>query len=269
MTYRISRSVATALGISFAAIDVYAVASSLYVRETGISYIVVAGACVAATAPILPLLAEHCWRVGQRLKAVAVSALLAPVLILVILSATERMSTARDRETLARLDQAQRVDIARAAVTDADAEISSLAASARAECRGGRGRECRRLESELAAARSRLAAARVALADIGVAQEEDPLAQRIAAIVPGITQEQVNLYLPLLLPVMVPLLGIVLLAIGLAPDKAGEEQPTPPRKKKKRPAAQKGPPKSKTVRKPKRGPVQIIPFPRKGDLEKP
>ena len=51
----------------------------------------------------------------------------------------------------------------------------------------------------------------------GVAPKSDPMAARLAAVVPGLTEEAVLLYQPLALPLTISLLGILLIAAGARP----------------------------------------------------
>jgi hypothetical protein len=58
------------------------------------------------------------------------------------------------------------------------------------------------LKTAEAAARQRVADARAKVAGLGARTVEDPLVRRLAAIVPGVSEAQVQLYLPLLFPTL-------------------------------------------------------------------
>jgi hypothetical protein len=64
----------------------------------------------------------------------------------------------------------------------------------------------------LQASRQRLATARNEQANVGVVPT-DPQARRLAAILP-MTEEQIALFQPLVLPVAISLIGLLLIAAG-------------------------------------------------------
>jgi hypothetical protein len=78
-----------------------------------------------------------------------------------------------------------------------------------------RGPRCAAAEKREKEARERLDAARERLVSVGVAKVEDSGAQRIAAIVP-LSEAQIALYQPLLLPIWLELSGLALLTYGLS-----------------------------------------------------
>ncbi len=81
--------------------------------------------------------------------------------------------------------------------------------AAEAECATGRGPQCHKLEDKVDADRK-------ALATAAPTQSTDPGAERIATVL-GVDENEVQLYLPLLLPLGLELGGFIFLATGLAP----------------------------------------------------
>ena len=111
------------------------------------------------------------------------------------------------------------------AVTKAEAEVADKDLVVTSECtRAPKGVDpdgprCRAAKKLAAESRERLDAARDKLEKSGVAPKSDPMAKRLAAVVPGLTEEAVLLYQPLTLPLTISLLGILLIAAGARPKK--------------------------------------------------
>jgi hypothetical protein len=68
------------------------------------------------------------------------------------------------------------------------------------------------LEARADISRQRLEAARTELAQAGVVPS-DPQARRLAAILP-VSEEPIQLYQPLILPIAISVLGLLLIAVG-------------------------------------------------------
>jgi hypothetical protein len=205
-------------GVALTAIEIVGAVTYL-VSQASPSYLVAGGVVVTAVAAILPILAARCWRKGRRILAVLLWAALVPALSLIFTAAVERTGGAKDAANRDRQVVAQKIELARDAVKDAKAVADSDEAAAKAECsrapKGAdpRGPQCVAAEKRADNSRQRLEAARDAQAKAGVVPP-DPQARRIAAILPGVSEEAVQLYQPLVLPLAISVLGLLLVAAG-------------------------------------------------------
>jgi hypothetical protein len=188
---------------------------------------------------------ESAWRARRWLTALLLGALGLLAVLISLLAVVDRTSSrydaatqSRASENLPRVAAQQAVDEARKAVATAEAEAT-------AECRSGNGPRCAGLEKRATEARERLAKARSELTKLGARTAEDPAAQRIAAVL-HVSEAQIGMVQPLLLPVWLELSGLVLLTYGLssARREAPIEKPKRKARKQKRaprkPAAQDG-----------------------------
>jgi hypothetical protein len=127
----------------------------------------------------------------------------------------DRTSSRYDAGTQARASE----NLPRLAAQKAEAEakkaVEKAEADASAECISGNGPRCTGLEKRAGEARERLKSARSELTKLGAPTAEDPAARRIAAWL-GVSEAQVGLTQPLLLPVWIELSGLVLLTYGLS-----------------------------------------------------
>jgi hypothetical protein len=97
-----------------------------------------------------------------------------------------------------------------AAVNEAKAVADEDESAAKAECATGRRAKCLGLEARADQSRQRLEAARTALAQAGVVPS-DPQARRLAITILLVSEEAVQLYQPLVLPLAISALGLLLL----------------------------------------------------------
>jgi hypothetical protein len=114
----------------------------------------------------------------------------------------------RATENLPRVAAEQVVTEAKQALTTAEAAVS-------AECLSGVGPRCTGLETRVAKARERLKTARDELTKLGAHTAENPSEKRIAAWL-GVSEAQVAMAQPLLLPIWIELSGLALLTYGLS-----------------------------------------------------
>jgi hypothetical protein len=209
---------AIAGGVALTAIEVTGAVTYL-VSQDSPSYLVAGGAIVTVVAAILPILAVRCWRGGRHYLALLLWAALLPALSLIFTAAVERTGGARDAANRERQVVAQRIELARETVKDAKVVADTDELAAKTECarapKGAdpRGPACKSLEARAENSRKRLEATREKLAQAGVVPQ-DPQARRIAAVLPGITEEAVHLYQPLVLPLAISILGLLLIAAG-------------------------------------------------------
>jgi hypothetical protein len=165
------------------------------------SPLVLAGVIVTLCAASAPPFAERAAKTGQPFKAVMLWLFFA-LAVAFSLSA----SIARSSGHVAGKAASTEASNAQAALAREAYEAAK--ASAAAEC-VKRGRKCRELEGKVDEARK-------ALARAAPVQSVDPGAERLAAVL-GVSQDKVQLYAPLFLPLGLELGGFIFLALGLAP----------------------------------------------------
>jgi hypothetical protein len=230
------RVVAFTFGACLVGIEIKGAVEYLLRQEGGqFSYIVAGGAVVTAVAPFIPWLAERSWHAGNRFIPILLMLAMLPALSLIVTAAIERTGGARDAAGQAREAVLVRMALAKKAETEAAAQLATDEAAAADECKTGRGPRCTGLEDRAAASRARLSEARDAIAAIGPAPI-DSQARRIAAILP-LTEQQVELYQPIILPVTVSLLGILFLSAAFAPGRRKGIDVTPEPKPRPSPTA--------------------------------
>jgi len=137
---------------------------------------------------------------------------LVPALSLVFSAAVERTGGARDAANKDRQAIAQHIELKREAVKDAKVVADEDELAAKIDCASGRKAKCLGLEARADISRQRLEAARTELAQAGVVPT-DPQARRLAAILP-VSEEAIQLYQPLILPLAISALGLLLIAVG-------------------------------------------------------
>lgn len=211
--FRYSRWALAAIvaGVCLTAIEVYGAVSYL-VSQAQPHYLVAGGAVVTMVAAILPILAGRCWGNGRYILAVLLWAALVPALSVIVCAAVERTGNANDTAQRGRQAVAQRLALARDAEKEAKAVADSDEAAAKAECATGRGQKCLGLEARADQSRQRLETARSGVAQAGVAPK-DPMASRLAAVLP-VSEAEVRLYQPLILPLSISGLGLLLITVG-------------------------------------------------------
>lgn len=236
---------AIAAGAVLTAIEVVGAVGYL-VNQNQPSYLVAGGAVVTIVAAGLLPLAERCWRRGRRLLAALLVAALVPALSVIVVAAVERTGGAKDTADRDRQAIAQKIELAREAVKDAKAEVVAAEAKATAECATGRGPRCLQLEAKVEDARKRVEAARGEQAKAGVAPK-DPMASRLAAVLP-VSEADIALYQPLILPLSISALGLLLIAAGThSPKHRKVRTRKGKRKKGRRPTSPRTPSSAKVI----------------------
>lgn len=205
-------------------------------------------------------LGQHAWRSQQRALACSLAALSVFALLISLTAVIGRVASQNDvrSHTIASSNEMRR--LAEVEEAEAKADRDAAARIALAECSRAdnpkadpRGPKCIAAEKREKEARERLDAARERLALMGVAKVEDSGARRLAAILP-LTEAQIALYQPLLLPIWLELSGLALLTFGLSHRTA--EPPEKIRRKKRR---------TKRTRRESR-PSNVVTFPTGGKL---
>lgn len=221
---------ATALffGVIFAGCEVFGTYEYLYKDQGGITYVVVAGAAIAAAISLLPAWASFAWR-GRPWLSVSIWVIFVVALGSVVASALSRTGSATDiaqerREQIEKsegqavravADAGRRLDMANDALDKANADVTENASKkgCASNCAALLSAAVVRAEREVEAARVAFDAAKrlEVTAPIG---KTDSLSKRIAALLP-ISEDAVRLYQPLIVPTLTSALSAVLTALGI------------------------------------------------------
>lgn len=221
---------ATALlfGIIFAICEVFGTYEYLHKDQDGITYVVVAGAAIAAAISLLPAWASFAWR-GRPWLSAAIWVIFVVALGSVVASALARTGSATDvaqerREQIEKTedqaaravaDAGRRLDLANDALDKANKDVIDNASKkgCASNCAALLSAAVVRAEREVEAAREGFDAAKQleASAPIG---KTDSLAKRIAAVLP-VSEDAVRLYQPLVVPMLTSALSAVLTALGI------------------------------------------------------
>ena len=184
----------------------------------------------AAVRAMMLHLSEASWQERQRAKAPIFLMLATTAALISGHAVLARVATVGDAKVQERRsDNLPRTESRKAlgkAETEAKAATQATEDAARAlakECSTGKGTECRRLttehytaQSREETARKRVTEARADLVRHGAEITEDPAAKRLAAFLPGVSEEMVGLAVPLLPPLWIELSGPLLLTYGLS-----------------------------------------------------
>ena len=184
----------------------------------------------AVTGAGLFVFGEYAWRDRQCLRALFLFGLGALALVISGTAVLHRVSVTQEAHLQsARSNNLPRVE-ADKALTDAKEALAAASAAAEAECRSGRGARCAGLEQREEATRQRVVEARAKLVGLGAHVVEDPVSQRIAAILP-ISAATYHQIAPALLPLWLEMTAPLLFSFGLA---ARRKAKTRAQKRKKR-----------------------------------
>ena len=235
----IFRGAALALGVFLTYCEVSGTYEYLMKDQGSLNYIVKAGIGVTIGTALLPVFAGMAWRAKKYARA-AVLWLVFPLAVgVVFFAAIDRTGGTADIAQQQRIKDERARSIAVKTEAEATVALTTATEAANTECNSGpvakrRGEKCLEAEAKRDAAQARVNSARAALLKAPV-KETDPLAERIAAYTGhAITEEQVRLYRPLFLPLVLSILAGVFLSLGAHMDlpapnpKAADEQPGEP-----------------------------------------
>ena len=236
LVYRPWGVIAIAVGAAYTGIEAWGSGEYLLAQQGGWNYIVIGGIGVTAGSALLPFFAEKAWASKDYLRALALWLLLPLALSITFLAALDRIGKARDTDAKPRQDQANRIAIAQDAVAKAEVKVVEDESEAKSECRSGRRKKCLDREEEAEASRQRLIVYRETLAKLG-APGRDAQASRVTAMLPFITEQQVDTFQPLLLPVALAVISALLVAVGSRAQRRPVEAPSAGRNSQKGPTA--------------------------------
>lgn len=204
-----AKIVATGLGIALCSVEAWLNAEHVASLEgwgsSLVAATIVASVGAAASLPFV----ERSWNAGQPVKAIGLAVFFTLMAGFSFTASTARVGGKHDGEVNAAQSDNARAELATEAYTAAKK-------GAEAECGKLRGTACRKAEK-------RLDEARAALQKAPARKEEDSMARRIAAVLP-VTEQQVQTFQPLLLPLAFQIGGFLFLALGLSPGKLESER---------------------------------------------
>ena len=233
-SWNIRRALSTALGAALVALAAWY--AWIHYGEPTAPIAAVCGA-------VMLHLGLHALHERQRMLGLALGALSLLAVLISLLAVIGRVASQHDVRVHDVRSNNEMRRLAETIEREAKAEFESASLAAVAECSRAaslkanpRGPMCKAAEVREEKARERLDAARERLATIGVAKVEDSGARRLAAILP-LSEDQIALYQPLLLPIWLELSGLALLTYGLSPRTTAPYVEQPKRRRRKRKAA--------------------------------
>jgi hypothetical protein len=216
-----------ALGVFFTTVEVWGT-YDFFLRDQGeFNYIVLAGCGVALACAFLAPAADTAWRNGWYWGAGLALLALPLALAVIVYAGVQRTGGATD----AAQQGTKHVESNRKGwektEKEAEADLAVDKQTVATECASGWRKRCSEAKEAQAHTQMRLDDARAQLRKIAPPNSGDAASKRLAAISFGyLTEDQVRLYQPLLLPVLVTILATLFLAGGLRmdfvkPDEAG------------------------------------------------
>lgn len=199
-------------GLFITGVEIYGCVEYLLGQPGHGLYIVILGGAVTGAAALIPMAIEMSLRDRRWILAIASAIVFVPASATIFLAAVERTGSARDVVVAAQGDAGVKLSAALRAEADAKREADDSETEARRGCASGRGDKCKGLETRADNARQRLSRARLDVVAAG-SPPLDPQARRVAAML-NVTEQQVQLYGPIILPVTGSLLGALFLAVG-------------------------------------------------------
>ena len=213
------RGAALLLGAFLTYCEVSGTYEYLMKDQGSFNYIVKAGCGVTIGTALLPVFASMAWRAGKLARAALLWLIFPLAVSVVFFAAIDRTGGTADLAQQQRVKEARAGDLAVRTEAEATTALAAATEAATMECNSGpvtkrRGGKCLEAEAKRDAAQARVDAVRAALAAAPV-KETDPLAERIAAYtLHYVTEEQVRLYRPLFLPLVLSILAGVFLSLG-------------------------------------------------------
>jgi hypothetical protein len=178
------------------------------------NYLVAGSLVVTSLGALLPLAAEYARREGARFWPWIAWACVPLALIFVFTVAVQRTGQVVDTDEAGRQGIAQAIKIAQDEEREAIAQLVIDKALVKQACADGViGRSCKPAMAAQEKTETKLAGARAVLKKQGVVTD-DSLAKRIVAFLPFLTKEEVQLYLPMLLPMCLAFLGSIMIGIA-------------------------------------------------------
>ena len=208
-----------ALGVFFTAVEVWGT-YDFFLRDQGeFNYIVLAGCGVALACAFLAPAADTAWRNGWYWGAGLALLALPLALAVIVYAGVQRTGGATD----AAQHGTKQIESNRKGwektEKEAEADLAVDKQTVATECASGWRKRCSEAKEAQAHTQKRIDDARAQLRKIAPPNPGDAASKRLAAISFGyLTEDQVRLYQPLFLPVLVTILATLFLAGGLRMD---------------------------------------------------
>ena len=208
-----------ALGVFFTAVEVWGT-YDFFLRDQGeFNYVVIAGCGVALACAFLAPAADTAWRNGWYWGAGLALLALPLALAVIVYAGVQRTGGATD----AAQQGTKQIESDRKGwektEKEAEADLAVDKQTVATECASGWRKKCSEAKDAQALTQKRLDDARAQLRKIAPTNSGDAASKRLAAISFGyLTEDQVRLYQPLFLPVLVTILATLFLAGGLRMD---------------------------------------------------
>jgi hypothetical protein len=175
-------------------------------------YLVVGGMLVTAGAGLLPLAGEFARRKQQWKKMVCCYVAIPFALLFVLVAGVTRTSLVADTDVAARTTRELALRTAQEEIEEAKKQRIKDQVAVDSNCAIW-GPKCTQAKEDLRATEAKLAAARRSVTSGAMITQND-WTKRIVAFLPFLTEAQVQLYHPLLLPLMLGVLGALCVGIG-------------------------------------------------------
>ena len=210
-------------GWVFVGLEAYGTWEFLSEKHGDKSFMTLSGVTITAPgAGLLPFAAEQARRNGQRELKWAAWFAVPAVMTFVFMSSVQRTGSAIDKDETASLQRTEQIRIARKEEAEAEKQVLLDQAEAAKNCTPW-GPKCQRAKDDQKATEDKLAGARAVLKVHGAATSHS-LAVLLAAYFPFWTKDQINLYVPLLQPLCLSLLGTIFLANAYSDGKTVPKQ---------------------------------------------
>jgi hypothetical protein len=187
-------------------------------QDNQVNYIVQAGTGFAVAFSLLPMFASQLFERSQYPKFIACWLAMPIVVGVVFYAAIQRTGGAADQAQINREIADNNGTLASKNESDANDAWKEARAAAVDECNSGRGKKCLDAEAKRDKAWERLQKARGELKNASD-KHPDPGASRVVALLPArfsITEDQVRLYQPMLIPLGMSVLAALFLNIGMS-----------------------------------------------------
>jgi hypothetical protein len=211
-------------GWAFVGLEAYGTWEFLSEKHGSQSFMTLSGVAItAAGAGLLPFAAEEARRNGH--KGLKWSAWFAVPMVMtfVFMSSVQRTGSATDKDDAADKQRAAQILIARKEEGEAEKQKPLDQGEVAKNCTPW-GPKCQKAKDDAAATEAKLSGARAVLKVHGVATSNS-LAIRLVAIFPFWTADRINLYVPLIQPFCLSLLGTIFLANGYSNGKTPPKEP--------------------------------------------
>jgi hypothetical protein len=182
------------------------------------NYLVIGGMLVTSLAGVLPLAAERARRKRHFGKMIGCWMAIPMALLFVFTAAVERTGLVEDTDEASRKLRATAIAVGEEEIKEAKEQKIKDEDTVARNCNVW-GPICDKAKADLRATEKKLATARITITKSATITDNS-MAKRIVAVIPGITEQQVQLYHPLLLPILLGLLGSLCIAVGGAHDNA-------------------------------------------------